>query len=149
MHGKIGDAEFHATNATPEIGNDSGFTPECESNPYEWFPAAARDLLGDKDTGLLLHLESGFPLSSCYAYVKKEQPRAVPDNLIRKLIHSDHGEPWHRAYMHGCKAQWWVKQQTERRLAELARSIFAELRNELEGAGNGSKALRQMDTGAG
>ncbi len=127
MDWKVGDADFYSTNATPEIGSDSGFTPGCGSDPDEWFPSAARDLLGEKDTGLMLHIESGFPLSSCYAYVKKEQPRAVPDNLVRKLIHSDRGEPWHRAYMHGCKAKWWINRERERKLAALANEIFEKV----------------------
>lgn len=144
MDGKIGDAEFYATNATPEIGSDSGFAPACESDPDEWFYEAARDLLGVKDTGQLLHITSGHPLSSCYAYTTENaaKRRRPPDHLVRQLIHSDHGEPWHRAYMAGCRAKWWTERESERRLAELASSIFAQLQNVM-GAGNGAERSRR------
>jgi hypothetical protein len=81
-------------------------------DPDEWFCPAAITILG-KQAGLQLHLLTGYPLSSCGYYLARDSDkrRPAPDHLVRKLIHSEQGEPWHRAYMHGCKAQWWLNQQ--------------------------------------
>lgn len=136
MHGIVQGTGNGAIEATPDIGSEIGNAPTSGSDPDEWFPQAAWCLLGTKDTGQLLHYATGkvYPLSSCYAYVAKDpdKRRAVPDHLIRKLIHSEQGEPWHNAYMGGCRAKWWVKRKAERRLAELARSIFAQLQIVME-----------------
>jgi hypothetical protein len=113
MHGNLNDVESAATNVTPAVGSEKSNAPASGSDPDEWFPKAAPILLGDKDTGLLLHYALGrvYPLSSCYAYVQRNRPRAVPDHLVRKLIRSEQGEPWFRAYMDGCTAQWWLDVQ--------------------------------------
>jgi len=103
------DAEFRARNSTLENGS---ITPASESDPDAWFYDASRVLLGN-DAGLQLHYLTGYPQSSCYAYVAKNaaKRRPPPEHLLRKLFHSDAGEPWHNAFMHGCKAQWWLDVQ--------------------------------------
>ena len=103
MNARLTSNGIDATKSHPA----NGFDPE------EWFFPAAMDILGDKQTGFQLHLLTAYPLSSCGYYVAREadKRRPAPDNLVRRLIHSEQGEPWHRAYMDGCKAQWWLNHQ--------------------------------------
>lgn len=134
MHTRVAHDGAGATTPTPVVGSEFGNTPASGSDPEEWFYPAALALLGNKDTGQLLHYESGYPLSSCYAYTTDNaaKRRAIPDHLVRRLIHSERGEPWFNAYMHGCKAKWWIKRERERHLADLARSIFEQLGSALK-----------------
>jgi hypothetical protein len=128
MYGTLSDAENTATNATFGSGSELSNTLASGSNRDAWFFEAAQDLLG-KDAGYLLHRISGYPESSCYAYTTKkaDKRRPVPEHLLRNLIHSEQGEPWHNAFMHGCKAKWWLARERERQLAVLARNIFDQV----------------------
>jgi hypothetical protein len=136
MHGNLGDAEFRAINASPEIGNDAGFTPENGSDADDWFPDVAHDLLGDVDTGLQLHLLTGFSLSSCYAYVCKNprNRRPVPERMLRALFKSDSGRAWHAAYMGRVNAPFWNDYQEAMKLMAFMRAGGWKL----EGAGSGN-----------
>lgn len=113
MHGNLGDTGNDAIKATPADGSELSNTLASGSDRDGWFGNAARTLLGANDTGLLLHYLTGYPQSSCYAYVARnaEKRRPAPDHLVRKLIHSEQGEPWFNAYMDGCTAQWWLDMQ--------------------------------------
>ena len=81
----------------------------------DWFPAASRTILG-KDAGLHLHYATGYPERSCYYYASGE--RAMPAHFLRKLIHSDHGEPFFHAFMEGSTAPWWIDMQRRLRNAD-------------------------------
>lgn len=91
-----------ATNLTAHAGDD--FCP----NGQRWFSEAAQDVYG-KDAGLGLHHATGVPERSCYRYASGE--RALPSEVLRLLVHSDQGEPFFRAFMHGCTAPWWLEFQ--------------------------------------
>lgn len=133
MTGTISNAEIAATNITLENGSGPLATLTSESDPDAWFFDAAQVLLG-KDAGLHLHYLTGYPQSTCYAYVAKDprKRRPPPEHLLRVLCHSDQGEPWHDAFMHECKARWWIARQSERKLAALAQNIFKQLGEVIE-----------------
>jgi hypothetical protein len=73
-----------------------------------------------KEAGLHLHYITGYPQSSCAYYVAKDagKRRAPPTHFARKLIHSDHGEPFFRAFMEGSTAPWWIDMQRRLRNAD-------------------------------
>lgn len=130
--GTLADERALAISATPGNGSELSITPGCESDADDWFYNAAQQLLG-KDAGLHLHYITGYPQSSCYAYVTKIKAnrRRPPDHFLRKLFHADQGEPFHEAFMAGCKAKWWLERQ---RAAEgaaegdrLLRGLLAEI----------------------
>jgi hypothetical protein len=97
---------------TPDIGTKNGITPTSGTDENDWFYNVAQGVLG-KDAGLHLHLITGYPRTSCYAYVahNAEQRRRPPDHFLRKLFHSEQGEPFRDAFMRGCEAKWWVEEQ--------------------------------------
>ena len=130
MHGNLNNDGSRSSKATFEIGSD---TPESESDRDAWFYNAAQSLLG-KDAGFGLHVLTGYPESTCYAYVARnpEKRRPPPEHLLWKLFNRDDGEPWHDAFMHGCKAKWWQRRQKERQLAALAIHIFNQLDGVME-----------------
>lgn len=133
MHGNVAGAGNAAITATPAIGSEFGNTLTSGSDRDSWFYNAAQGLLGDKDTGLHLHYLTGYPQSSCYAYVAKnpEKRRPPPEHLLWVIFRSDQGEPWVRAFMAGCTAKWWLGwmdiEQRERKLRALAQSIFSQV----------------------
>jgi hypothetical protein len=103
MHGNISRQQIAAIKATPAVGN---VTPACESE--DWFYPAAMQLLG-KDAGLQLHYITGYPQSSCYAYVahNPDSRRKVPEHFLRVLFASSEGEPFFLAFMQSNKSTWW------------------------------------------
>lgn len=100
----------------------STFALASESNPHEWFYAAAQHLLG-KDAGYALHRLTGYPASSCYAYVAHDprRRRRPPEHFLRVLFHLDEGEPFHAAYMDGCT--WWSRRQRDAKLGRKLRAL--------------------------
>lgn len=105
-------------------GSETPITLASESIDDEWFYAAAQSLLG-KDAGLHLHYITGYPQSSCYAYVARDvdSRRRPPGHFLRTLFWSDQGAPFFEAFMHGCKAQWWLDLQRARRIAEAVKQV--------------------------
>jgi hypothetical protein len=112
MDGTVANAENPATKDTPAGESEKTSTLASESNPHEWFYLTAQDELG-KDAGLALAKITGYPESSCYAYVAhdKTRRRRPPEHFIRAVIHSEYGEPFHDAFMAGCAAGWWRDRQ--------------------------------------
>lgn len=112
MDGSVQDAGNGASKSTFGNGSEKTITPASGSDPDEWLYEAAQVLLG-KDAGLHLHYLTGYPPTSCYAYVAKNRAkrRRQPDHFTRKLIHSPQGEPFFRAFMAGCDAPWWIELQ--------------------------------------
>lgn len=109
----------------PGNGTNSGLTPASGSDSDEWFYDVAQGVLG-KDAGLHLHYLTGYPQSSCYAYVAKDKAkrRRPPDHFLRTLFHSKQGEPFYNAFMQGCDAPWWLaKQERAQRRRELLREL--------------------------
>lgn len=133
MHGTIPDAEIGATNCAPTSGSEQSNTPACGSDADDWLFDVAQVLLG-KDAGLHLHYITGYPQSTCYAYVAKakEKRRHPSDHFLRVLFHSEQGEPFFNAFMEGCEARWWLAHKRERKLAAMARHIFASLKGTIE-----------------
>jgi hypothetical protein len=118
-----------ATSAAPTSESENGdhdglatITLASEKNPHEWFYAAARRLLG-KDAGYALHLLTGYPASSCYAYVAKDslKRRRPPEHFLRTLFHSNEGEQFHAAFMAGCP--WWRELQRDAALGRKVREL--------------------------
>lgn len=111
-----------AIKAPPDIGSEKSDTLAGESNPHEWFYRAARSLLGT-DAGYGLHILTGYPESSCYAYVARDpaKRRRPPEHFIRKLCHVDEG--FYLAYMRDCRAPWWLEREQDRSDAEDLRAF--------------------------
>lgn len=121
-----------STVMAPASGNPPPSTLASGSDDDDWFYDSAQHLLG-KDAGLHLHYITGEPQSTCYAYVARdsEKRRKISSYFLRKLLHSEQGEPWLCALMHGCRAAWWLNRehiiQRERRLDALARDILSRV----------------------
>lgn len=120
MHGNISAAAAGAINDAAAFGNEDEATAANGSGSSLWLRDAAKTMLG-KDAGLHLHYITGYPERSCYYYAKGE--RQPPEDFLRKLFHSEQGEPFLRAFMHDCA--WWQEREQRRRsvlkqLAELA-----------------------------
>jgi hypothetical protein len=111
-----------ATNAALAVGSDKTSTLASESNPHEWLYLAAQSLLG-KDAGYGLHLLTGYPESSCYAYVASDpaKRRRPPEHFIRKICHTEEG--FYLAFMQGCVAPWWILREQDRADAEALRAF--------------------------
>lgn len=127
MRRESGESRGEANNLTPGSGKasaDDGDDPSfalASENPHEWFFVAARRLLG-KDAGYALHKLTGYPASSCYAYVARDpiKRRRPPEHFIRTLIHHQEGGPFLRAFMRGCTAPHWLAiERAERIVAQL------------------------------
>lgn len=73
-------------------------------------------MFGAKETGLHLHLATGWPRTSCYAFMARDpdQRRKPSPEFLRILFRSDHGEPFFLAFMHGCDAKWWREYERAR-----------------------------------
>ena len=121
-------AALAAIHSSPGSGIE--FVPEPGANPGsgtdddDWFYAVAVAVFGNKETGGLLHLATGWPRTSCYAFVAKEreQRRKPSPQFLRILFRSDHGRPFRDAFMAGCEAAWWVEEQ---RAADVGRKVIA------------------------
>lgn len=104
---KLQEAEIAAINASdqkvraiPDIAVQS-----VVQSDSEFFSSACKQVFGGKDAGLQLHLATGVNERSCYRYAAGE--REVPVLVLRSLLHSEQGEPFLAALMHGCTAPWW------------------------------------------
>src|SRR5262249_26317843 len=123
MHGNVIDAGSAATTTT--FGGESdGTSPLAgeSDNPHEWLYNAARKELGP-DAGLQLSIITGYPESSCYAYMAKDaqKRRRPPGHFERAVIHSREGAPFFIAYMRNCDAPWW---RDFVRAADLGRKVL-------------------------
>lgn len=85
----------------------------------DWFYGVAVTVFGTKETGAHLHLATGWPRTSCYAFVARDpdQRRKPPSEFLRILFCSDHGQPFFNAFMHGSNADWWGSMQRALRIA--------------------------------
>lgn len=124
MHGNLPIAAAVARDVGPVSGSD--LLPEARAIPgngSEWFYEAALAICGVKDPGYQLHLFTGWPVSSCRAFVARDadQRRKPSAEFLRILFRSEHGEPFFRAFMHNCNARWFtdlVRSEERARQAE-------------------------------
>lgn len=95
--------------ATPEPESE---TSNTLASGNEWFYEAATEILGG-EAGLQLHYITGYPASSCYAYVAHDSAkrRRPPEHFFRTLFSKDQGEPFFNAFMASCKARWWSERE--------------------------------------
>jgi hypothetical protein len=115
----LGDVS--AISSAPAFKSGAADTPGTGSEDSEWFAKAAWVVLG-KDAGLHLHYLTGYPESTCYAYVTKDptKRRSPREHFLRKLIRSDQGEPFFNAFMEGCEALWWSEWRRQRAVGAAA-----------------------------
>lgn len=110
MRATVSAAARAARIAIPAPESNSGITLASESeNENEWFFKVAHEVFG-KDAGLHLHLLTGYPQSSCYAYVAKDKAkrRRPPEHFLRVLFKTEEGESFHTAFMRGNESAWWL-----------------------------------------
>lgn len=120
MHGSIPTASMAAIKATVRSDSEKTPTVHLDSDESGWFVRPARDLLGS-DPGLALHVLTGISESSGYRYANGS--RAVPGNLVRWLLRSDHGRQWLNAIMDGSTVEWWRDYQRAERISFALRDI--------------------------
>lgn len=120
MRTASGNAGRVAIKVAPAVGSECRATLGSGSDNPEWFYEAAQSLLG-KDAGQQLHLITGYPLSSCYAYTARnaEERRRPPEHFLRRLFHKPQGEPFLNAFMDGCG--WWRDRE---RVASIGRQVI-------------------------
>jgi hypothetical protein len=117
--------------STPACGMDA--VPETGPNPGcgtdDWFYPVAVAVFGTKETGQLLHLATGWPRTSCYAFVARDpdQRRKPAPDFLRILFRSEHGRPFFLAFMDGSDAAWWRDHQRSIRLADVAARFADEI----------------------
>lgn len=123
----IAGAEFDASDVSPESGSHEDVTPASESSPHEWLYRAAYGLLG-KDAGWQLAQITGYPVTSCRAYVAHDPRgrRRQPDHFSRTLIHSEDGGDFHRAFMESCGAMWWQQFRDDAELGRQVRELIKD-----------------------
>lgn len=130
MHGTLPVAASAAIEAGPENGIIR--VPEPGANPgngtddeFDWFYDVAVAVFGSKETGYHLHLASGWPRTSCYAFVARdpEQRRKVNVEFLRVLFRSEHGQPFFRAFMHGSEARWFKDLERAERIADAVAAV--------------------------
>ena len=121
MHGNLPVAADNAIIPASASGSVCKITSASDSENSDWFGSVARALLG-KEPGVGLHYITGFPISSCEKYAAKTEAsrRQPPGWFIRELIRSKDGEPFFRALMDGCTAQWWIDFQRHERMGAAA-----------------------------
>lgn len=120
MHGSISTAGNAAIKAPVRSDSGKNSTFQTDSDDNEWFVAPARDLLGS-DPGLALHVLTGISESSGYRYANGS--RAVPGNLVRWLLRSDHGRQWLNAIMDGSTVEWWRDYRRAERISFALKDI--------------------------
>lgn len=108
---------------TGTFGNGADNLPDAGANPHEWLFTTSVDVFG-KDAGLHLHKVTGYPESSCYAYVARDSSkrRRPPEHFARAVIHQSDDQRFHAAFMAGCTSPWWLEFV---RNAELGRQVRA------------------------
>lgn len=111
---------------------DAGSNPGSGTADEDWFFNVAVAVFGRTETGMQLHLATGWPRTSCYAFVARErdQRRKPSPEFLRILFRSEHGAPFHDAFMSGSKARWWLDRQRDVRLAAASRCFIAEVAKE-------------------
>ena len=121
MHGNLPAPAPSAIIPASASGSEIAITSASDSENSDWFGCVARALLG-KEPGVGLHYITGFPVSSCEKYAAKTEAsrRQPPGYFIRELIRSKDGEPFLRALMDGCTAQWWIEFQRHARMGAAA-----------------------------
>lgn len=126
MHGSIPTASAVTTKATLAIGSEKIITLGSESNPHEWLYRAAQALLG-KDAGFGLHKLTGYPESSCYAYVATDptKRRRPPEHFARTVCHIEEG--FYLAFMEGCTAPWWLARERDHIDAAIFRAAIEQV----------------------
>lgn len=132
MHGVLPAAAAVARGASPTSGPHENVTPASGCEERDWFYEAACAICGVKDPGYQLHLFTGWPKSSCRYFVARDpaQRRKVPSEFLRDLFRSQHGEPFFRAFMHGCDARWFaelVQSEQRARAAEGKLAAISEI----------------------
>lgn len=120
MHGSIPTASLAAIKAPVRSDSEKTIAVQMDSDDNEWFVVPARDLLGS-DPGLALHVLTGISESSGYRYANGS--RAVPGNLVRWLLRSDHGRQWLNAIMDGSTVEWWRDYQRAERISFALKTI--------------------------
>lgn len=128
----MGRVESIGAGVAIDAGSESGIalSPEAGPNPEcgtdDWFVLCAWAVFGRTDTGMQLHLATGWPRTSCYAFVAKdpEQRRKPNSDFLRILFRSNHGKPFRDAFMEGCTADWWSEEQ---RAADVGRDVIARV----------------------
>jgi hypothetical protein len=135
MHGTLSPASAVARVVASDSGSDAFPEPEIfsESGSEDrgWFYDAALQICGTKDPGYQLHLFTGWPLTSCRYFMLRDadQRRKPSPEFLRILIRSRHGEPFFRAFMHGCDARWFtdlVRSEERARDAEQSLRVIHE-----------------------
>lgn len=124
MHGNLSADQEAAISVTLGTGDE---ILGCESD--DWFVFAAWTILGTKDAGAQLNLITGWPLSSCYAFTAKDpnKRRRPSPEFLRLLFRSEHGAPFHAAFMHGCKACWWLDREAAEDRARKAEAKLLDI----------------------
>lgn len=100
------------------------------SGNEDWFYDAAIAICGGKDAGYQLHLFTGWPLTSCRYFMLRDpgRRRKPPAEFLRILFRSPHGEPFFRAFMHGCEARWFAALVRSDERARAAEARLAAIR---------------------
>lgn len=127
-------APIGATAISFNPGNGIDLVPEAGANPGngtiddDWFAQVAFDVFGAKEAGQQLHLATGWPRTSCYAFVARDldKRRKVSAEFLRVLFATPHGEPFFNAFMHGCPAPWWLDLQRRLRNADKVAALDLE-----------------------
>jgi hypothetical protein len=130
MHGHLPSSPPSAISSTPGTGIE--LVPEAGANPGtgtdDWFYDCAIAVFG-KEAGQQLHLATDWPRTSCYAFVARDpaQRRKLHPDFLRILFQSEHGQPFHDAFMAGCTASWWLDRERDERLAAASKRFIAEI----------------------
>jgi len=124
MHGNLPAEELAATAVT--LGNGDEI---LASESDDWFVFAAWTILGTKDAGSQLNLITGWPLSSCYAFTAKDpnKRRRPSPEFLRRLFRTEHGAPFHAAFMSGCNAAWWIEREAAEDRARKAEAKLLDI----------------------
>lgn len=115
MHGNIRAGAVAASNAPDRTGSEITITDQTDSDGENWFSDLARGLL-PKDSGFILHLQTGFEERTCYRYASGE--RKPPGYFIRELLRSDQGWQWLCGLMEGSNAEWWTETKRARAIKD-------------------------------
>jgi hypothetical protein len=131
MHGTLPEGSAPSISPAPTSGIDRvpEVGPNPESGTSDWFYDCCVAVFGKIEIGQQLHLATGWPRTNCYAMVARdpEQRRKPNPEFLRVLFHSDHGGPFHDAFMAGCNASWWRDRERNARLAAAAERFAREI----------------------
>jgi hypothetical protein len=124
MHGNLPTGLARAIEGAPACESETASTLGSESDADDWFFEAAQGLLG-KDAGFALHLITGYPASSCYAYTASNaaKRRKPPEHFLRRLFGRPEGRPFFNAFMAACRSPFWPEYQRAIRIAEAIAAV--------------------------